>query len=98
IDTHWRNAAERETFRRTLPGVFRRRNVVRYLMTSENWVSSGKPDVRPSQDPDRTESAMIIAVERGGERRTCRAEIKRRPGEDAALGDWASLDGCWGWM
>jgi hypothetical protein len=97
VDTHWHDHRERAAFRRTLPGVFQRRGVKRYLMAQESWVSSGKPGVRPSQDSDRTENALIIAVERGGERRTCRAEIKRT-GKDAALGDWASLDGVEGWM
>ncbi len=96
VDIGWRDNVEQEIVRRTLPDVFRRRGVKRYLIALEAWASFAK-GVRPSEDPDRTEWMHVVGTERGGERRSFRAEIKRRPGEDAALGDWVSED-IGGWM
>jgi len=96
VDIGWRDNVEQEIVRRTLPDVCRRRGVKRYLIALEAWASFAK-GVRPSEDPDRTEWMHVVGTERGGERRSFRAEIKRRPGEDAALGDWVSED-IGGWM
>jgi hypothetical protein len=63
---------------------FRRRRVNRYVFASA-------ASLGPTDDPDRGECALVIAVERNGCRKWARAEIARN-GEIAALGPWEVKD------
>ena len=74
---------------------FRHRGVNRYLFTSEGWRSKNL-DMRPSDDPDRTECIHVCAVERGS-RKLAMAEITRN-GEKAKLGPWESDDNPQSWI
>jgi hypothetical protein len=69
---------------------FRRRGVNRYVFASEGWVGK-TAGLAPTDDPDRGECALVIAVERNGCRKWAQAEIARS-GEIAALGQWEVKD------
>src|SRR6266536_3170423 len=94
VDAGWHNDHERAMFPNSLKDAFRRRGVQRYLFATESWRGSGKTDIRPSADPDRTEHVDIIAVERGS-RLFHSAEIKRA---DGVIGDWTTCDEFKGWL
>jgi hypothetical protein len=65
---------------------FRRRGVIRYVFASEVWMGNTS-GLAPTDDPDRAEGAIVIAVERKGSRRLAKAKITR-DGQTATLGPW----------
>jgi hypothetical protein len=76
---------------------FRRRGVKRYLFAGECWVRK-TPGLRPADDPDRSETIQVIAVEHDGLRKYAFAEITRNEGT-ATLGPWqANTDVPQSWL
>ena len=68
---------------------FRRRGVNRYVFATEAW--AGKtPGLTPTDDPNRGELVLVIAVERNGPRRSLHAEIMRAQG---SCGRWGAQEG-----
>lgn len=97
IPVHWPDHSAKAAACAVLRDSFRRRGVNRYIFTSEAWVRR-TPGCAPADDPDRSESVQVIAVERNGPRRHAWAEIKR-DGETAMLGPWAvSADAPPSWL
>jgi hypothetical protein len=86
VPAHWPDRSAKGAACAALRDSFRRRGVNRYLFASECWVGI-TPGLRPADDPDRSESVQVIAVERNGLRRYAFAEIMRN-GRTATLGPW----------
>jgi hypothetical protein len=78
VPANWPDCNAKPAACAALRDSFRRRGVKRYLFASEAWASD---------DPDRGECVLVIAVERSGPRRYGFAEITRNGGT-ATLGPW----------
>jgi hypothetical protein len=97
VPVSWSDSSERAAACIALKDCFRRRGVNRYVFTSEAWMSK-TPGLRPADDPDRSESVQVLAVERNGLRRYASAEITRN-GQTATLGPWqVSSDAPESWL
>jgi hypothetical protein len=97
VPANWPDRSAKAAACAALRDSFRRRGVTRYVFACEAWVGK-TPGVAPADDPDRSESAQVIAVERNGARRYAFAEITRN-GETAALGPWeVNSDVPQGWL
>ena len=86
VPAHWPDPSAKGAACAALRDSFRRRGVNTYLFAGECWVGK-TPGLRPADDPDRTESVQVLAVERNGLRRYAFAEIMRNGGT-ATLGPW----------
>ena len=86
VPAHWPDPSAKGAACAALRDSFRRRGVNTYLFAGECWVGK-TPGLRPADDPDRTESVQVLAVERNGHRRYAFAEIVRNEGT-ARLGQW----------
>src|SRR5271165_2334404 len=86
VPVNWPDGNGRAAACSALKDCFRRRGVSRYVFISEGWVGN-TPGLIPADDPDRSESVVVLAVEREGRRRHASAEITRT-GETATLGPW----------
>src|SRR6266516_1725341 len=86
VPANWPDRSAKAAACAALRDSFRRREVNRYVFASEAWVGK-TPGLAPADDPNHSESVLVIAVERNGPRRYAFAEITRS-GETATLGPW----------
>ena len=84
VPANWPDRSAKAAACAALLDSFRRREVNRYVFASEAWVGK-TPGLAPADDPDHSESVLVIAVERNGPRRYAFAEITRN-GEMARSG------------
>jgi hypothetical protein len=90
VPANWPDRGARAAVCAALRDSFRRRGVNRYLFASEGWVGK-TPGLLPTDDSNRGECVIVIAVERNGPRRYASAEITRSDGT-ATLGPWQVKD------